>query len=682
MSESEFQTLGSLSPERNRYRLLLAITDLVARAKSLPDAFKTLAPPVLELTGGELLNLSLHDPYRDCMLTQYWKRNESGEFEAFPVDEDAGGWAWKHQEPIAIPDTEREDRFPSSVPVLLNHGVRSYTVLPVSTPSRHFGALGLGRKVPEALDHEDVEFLSRVALMGALALEKDRAYAAFEEQQSLVEISRALSSSLELDKLLPIILSSIRSIARYDRAVLTLLDEDGRSLHRYGDALEWEPFVNHGTTIPIEQSISAEAVRTQKVTFFDAADLRNMNDPLAKAMYEIGVRSACSVPLIAGNRVWGALNPSSTMEDAFGLPEIEYVQQVANQITVALQNAHAYGEIARLKDRLVQEKRYLEYEIQSANRPDDIVGSSPALKRVLDYAAIVADTDSTVLITGETGTGKERIARLIHSVSRRKDRNFVKVNCAAIPTGLLESELFGHEKGAFTGAVIQKLGRLELADKGTLLLDEIGEIPLELQPKLLRVLENQEFERLGGTKTIRVDVRLIAATNRDLARAIEEKEFRSDLFYRLHVFPVHLPALRERREDIPMLIRHFVEKCAARQHRQIDVIPDEAIAAMMHWGWPGNVRELENFIERSVILSEGNRLNPPLSELRDGMSRQPPQSDGTLRDKDRELIIEVLRQTRGVLSGPAGAAARLGLKRTTLQYKMQRLGISRMDYLH
>ena len=640
---------------------------------------------MLDLTGGELLNLSLHDPYRDCMLTQYWKRNESGEFEAFPVDEDASGWAWKHQERIAIPDTEREQRFPSCVPVLLNHGVRSYTVLPVSTPSRHFGALGLGRRVPEALDHEDVEFLSRVALMGALALEKERAYDAFEEQQSLVEISRALSSSLELDKLLPIVLTSIRSIARYDRAILTLLDEDGRGLHRYGDALEWEPFVNHGTTIPIEQSISAEAVRTQKATFFDAADLRNMNDPLAKAMYEIGVRSACSVPLIAGNRVWGALNPSSIMEDAFGLPEIEYVQLVANQIAVALQNAHAYGEIARLKDRLVQEKRYLEYEIQSANRPDDIVGASPSLKRVLDYAAIVADTDSTVLITGETGTGKERIARiarLIHSTSRRKDRNFVKVNCAAIPTGLLESELFGHEKGAFTGAVIQKLGRLELADKGTLLLDEIGEIPLELQLKLLRVLEDQEFERLGGTRTIRVDLRLIAATNRDLARAVEEKEFRSDLFYRLHVFPLHLPALRERREDIPMLIRHFVEKCAARQHRQIDVIPDEAVAAMMHWGWPGNVCELENFIERSVILSEGNRLNPPLSELREEMSRQLPQHDGTLRDKEREHIIEVLRQTRGVLSGPAGAAARLGLKRTTLQYKMQRLGISRMDYLH
>jgi len=271
---------------------------------------------------------------------------------------------------------------------------------------------------------------------------------------------------------------------------------------------------------------------------------------------------------------------------------------------------------------------------------------------------------------------------VIHSMSRRKDRNFIKVNCAAIPTGLLESELFGHEKGAFTGAISQKLGRLELADKGTLLLDEIGEIPLELQPKLLRVLQDQEFERLGGTKTIRVDVRLIASTNRDLVRAVEEKEFRDDLFYRLHVFPLHLPALHERREDIPMLIRHFVEKCAARLHKRIDVVPEDAIEAMMHWRWPGNIRELENFIERSVILSEGNRLSPPLGELREEISRQPSESGGTLRDKEREHIIEILRQTRGALSGPAGAAARLGLKRTTLQYKMQRLGISRMHYLH
>ena len=540
----------------------------------------------------------------------------------------------------------------------------------------------LGKSVPGTLKGEDVEFLSRVALMGALALERDRAHRAFEEQQSLVAISRELSSSLELEKLLPLILSSVRSIARYDRAVLSLLDEDGKNVHLYGDALGWESFLNHGNTVPLEQSLSAQAIQTRNIAFLTASDLHDMTEPLARAMYEGGVRSVCSVPLVAGNRIWGALNPSSMIENAFGPSEVEYLQQVANQIAAALHNAHAYREIAQLKERLTQEKRYLEGEIRSTNRSDDIVGNSPALKHVLDYAAIVADTDSTVLITGETGTGKERIARLIHSMSRRKDRNFIKLNCAAIPTGLLESELFGHEKGAFTGAVSQKVGRLELADKGTLLLDEIGEIPLELQPKLLRVLQDQEFERLGGTKTIRVDVRLIAATNRDLVRAVEEKEFRGDLFYRLHVFPLHLPALRDRREDIAMPVRHFVEKCAVRLHKRIDFIPDEAVEALMHWRWPGNIRELENFIERSVILSEGNRLSPPLGELREEISRQPSDSDGTLRDKEREHIIEILRQTRGALSGPAGAAARLGLKRTTLQYKMQRLGISRMDYLH
>jgi formate hydrogenlyase transcriptional activator len=674
---------GDATAETKRYRLLLEITELVARAQNLPAAFKEFAPPVLALTGGEMLNLSLHDPRRDCMQTHYWKENqESGEFDPFPVDGSASGWVWKHQELVAIPDTEREDRFPGFVPVLLNHGVRSYIALPLSTPNNHFGALGLGKRSPEIPNGEDIEFLSRVATMGALVLEKDRAYSAFEEQRSLVAISRALSSALDLEKLLPVILSSVRNIARYDRTILCLLDEDGKSTSLYGDALEWEPFVNHGRTIPLEQSLSARAIQSRDVAFLTAGDLSEMNGPLAKAMYADGVRSVCSVPLIVGDRVWGALNPSSMTEHAFGRSEAEYLQQVANQIAAALQNAYAYREIEKLKERLAAEKHYLECEIRSASRSDDIVGNSPVLKRVLDYAAIVADTDSTVLITGETGTGKELVARVIHSMSRRSDRNFIKVNCAAIPTGLLESELFGHEKGAFTGAVSQKLGRLELADKGTLLLDEIGDIPLELQPKLLRVLQDQEFERLGGTKTIRVDVRLIAATNRDLVRAVEEKEFRGDLFYRLHVFPLHLPALRDRRDDIPTLVRHFVEKCAFRMHKRIDVIPDEAIDAMMKWRWPGNIRELENFIERSVILSEGFQLKPPLGELREEISRQASDFDDSLRGKEREHIIEILRQTRGALSGPAGAAARLGLKRTTLQYKMQRLGISRTDYLH
>jgi formate hydrogenlyase transcriptional activator len=683
MSAGKFAIGEDPLPERSRYRLLLEITDMVARANSLPDAFKELAPPLLDLTGGELLSLSLHDPRRDCMLNRYWKKNqESGEFETSPVDKAVTGWAWEHQESITIPDTEREHRFPGCMPVWLNHGVRSYTVLPMSTPASRFGALGLGKSAPdEVLEREDVEFLSRVALIGALALEKEKAHRAFEEQQSLVAISRKLSSSLELEKVLSAILSSLRGIARYDRTVLSVLDEGGKDVRLYGDALEWEPLVNHGRAIPVEQSLSARAIQTRDVVFLTGSELHDMNEPLAIAMNEEGVRSVCSVPLVAGDQVWGTLNTSSTKENAFGPSEVEYLQQVANQIAAALQNAHAYSEIGQLKDRLAQEKRYLEYEIRSANRSEDIVGASPALKRVLDYAAIVADTDSTVLITGETGTGKELVARVIHSMSRRRERNFIKLNCAAIPTGLLESELFGHEKGAFTGAVSQKLGRLELADKGTLLLDEVGDIPLELQPKLLRVLQDQEFERLGGTKTIRVDVRLIASTNRDLVRAVEEKEFRSDLFYRLHVFPLHLPALRERREDIPLLVRHFVEKSAARLRKRIDVIPEEAIQAMTHWKWPGNIRELENFVERSVILSEGNRLSAPLGELREEISRQPSNSDITLRDKEREHIIEILRQTRGALSGPSGAAARLGLKRTTLQYKMQRLGISRMDYL-
>ena len=409
--------------------------------------------------------------------------------------------------------------------------------------------------------------------------------------------------------------------------------------------------------------------------------MSELDDPLAQSIHEAGILSVCTVPILAGNRVWGTLNASGMTEDAFQPSDVDYLQQVATQIATALMNAQAYREIAQLKDRLVQEKQYLEYEVRSANRSDDIIGNGPSLRRVLDYAAIVANTDSTVLLTGETGTGKERIARLIHDMSRRKDLNFIKVNCAAIPTGLLESELFGHEKGAFTGATSQKIGRLELADKGTLMLDEIGEVPLEMQPKLLRVLQDQEFEHLGGTKTIRVNVRLIAATNRDLPRAVAEKEFRSDLFYRLHVFPIHIPALRDRCEDIPMLVRHFVQKSMLRLHKRIDIIPDEAIQAMMRWRWPGNVRELENFIERSVILSEGPRLNAPLSELREQISRDSSQFDLTLRDKEKEHIIDILRQARGALSGPSGAAARLGLKRTTLQYKMQRLGITRTDYL-
>lgn len=281
-----------------------------------------------------------------------------------------------------------------------------------------------------------------------------------------------------------------------------------------------------------------------------------------------------------------------------------------------------------------------------------------------------------MLLLGETGTGKGLIARALHHASKRKDKPFVTLNCAAIPTGLLESELFGHEKGAFTGAVHQKVGRMESAEKGTLFLDEIGEISRELQPKLLRVLQDHEFERLGGTRTIKVDLRLIAATNRDLAKSVAEKQFRSDLFYRLNVFPIRIPPLRERREDIPVLVRHFVKKFAARMERAIETIPRETMDALNNWDWPGNVRELENLIERSVILTEGKALRVPLAELR----AHPGSGDSSLEKTEREHIIQILRKSRGIISGPKGAARYLGLKRTTLQSKMDRLGIARKDY--
>ena len=309
---------------------------------------------------------------------------------------------------------------------------------------------------------------------------------------------------------------------------------------------------------------------------------------------------------------------------------------------------------------------------------EEVVGESAALKQVLDQARTVAPSDTAVLLLGETGTGKEVIARALHGMSARKDSSFIKVNCAAIPTGLLESELFGHEKGAFTGAVNQKVGRLELADKGTLLLDEIGDLPLELQPKLLRVLQDGEFERLGGTRTIRVNTRLIAATNRNLADRMTEGQFRRDLYYRLSVFPIQVPALRDRPTDIPLLVRHFVEKYARRMHKDVKQIPTKTMNALVNQRWPGNVRQLENVIERAMILSDGPTLNVPVEDLAQG----PEDSyRDTIESVRREHIVSMLRKTGGVLSGPRGAAALMGMKRTTLQSMMQRLGISREEYM-
>ncbi len=401
------------------------------------------------------------------------------------------------------------------------------------------------------------------------------------------------------------------------------------------------------------------------------------------------MKEGCSLPLLSRGRILGSLDLGRTREVPFSDDEIEFLTQIANQVAIAVDNAIAYGQIADLKNELAQEKLYLESEIRSEMNFAEIIGNSPSLKAVLGQVEMVAPSDSTVLLLGETGTGKELMARAIHERSKRHSHAFVKLNCAAIPTGLLESEMFGHEKGAYTGAVAQRVGRFELAHGGTIFLDEVGEIPLELQPKLLRVLQEREFERLGSSRTLRSDARLVAATNCDLQGMVDEKKFRADLFYRLNVFPIFIPALRERREDIPMLVSHFTQLFSHRVNKKIETVPTETMNALVAYSWPGNIRELQNVIERAVLISNGPVLKVPVSDLRRRgvvVPGRPPSEEvsngegqpirDVLEDVERKQIVAALEQSRWVVSGPSGAAARLGLKRSTLQLRMKKLGIS------
>ena len=515
------------------------------------------------------------------------------------------------------------------------------------------------------------------ALTGTLRSEKERL-------QVLLQISRVLAANWDIGRVLLKISAALRRVLRHECAFLDLYNEEEKT------------FVRQPVDFPLGKGLFSAAPSTSAggpqgraivarhaITFSreEIAAFRSepLVEALAQSLLDEGIKSLCCVPLVRPGGAVGALSLASTRADAFRPEDLSLLNQVGAQLAISLENARAARQIQELKDRLAEEKRYLEDEIQTELNFEEIVGNSPALKKVLDQVATVATSDATVLILGETGTGKELIARAIHRIGHRRDKSFIKVNCAAIPTGLLESELFGHEKGAFTGAVSQKIGRMELADTGTLFLDEVGDIPLELQPKLLRVLQDQEFERLGSTRTIKVDIRLIAATNQDLGASIAAHEFRSDLFYRISVFPVRVPPLRERRADIPMLVSYFVQKFARRMERDIETIPAETMNALINWHWPGNVRELENFIERSVILTEGTALHAPLAELVDASKSEA--SDCTLENAEREHIIRVLRETGGVIAGPEGAAHRLGLKRTTLQSKIQKLGIKRDDYI-
>ena len=493
-----------------------------------------------------------------------------------------------------------------------------------------------------------------------------------ERLKLLLDMTNALISNLEPRDLLRTISASIRQCMHCDTVGIWFPDEEQRQMRAVTvDFPEGKGFLKEDMLRPIEGSAVGETFRTGKpIVITKATEIREPDHYLAFAE---GITSGCSLPLISRNRTLGVLTLGWRDENAFSSEDIEFLMRAAGQVAIAIENALAYREIAELKDKLAQEKLYLEQEIRTEADFEGIIGQSSALRQVLHLVETVATSDSTVMLLGETGTGKELIARAIHDRSRRKDRTLIKLNCAAIPTGLLESELFGHERGAFTGAITQKLGRLELADQGTLFLDEVGDIPLEVQPKLLRALQEREFERLGSTRTKSVDVRMVAATNRDLEKMVAEKQFRSDLYYRLNVIPIRIPPLRERPEDIPLLVRYFAQKYARRMQKKIESVSAASMRKLARWRWPGNVRELENLVERAVVLSLGGKLEISVPELADGSMSAARAGIDKFEKQDR--IVRILRETKGRVGGTDGAAARMGLKRTTLIERMKKLGI-------
>jgi PAS domain S-box-containing protein len=503
------------------------------------------------------------------------------------------------------------------------------------------------------------------------------------EEAVMLQLTSALLANMDVRRLLDAISASIGEVIPHDAATLGLYDTDSDRLIVQFLGGAGSETRRGDVRLQLNDSPAGEAFRTREPVVLEKMQGSRFAAAGVQHLTVLGMQSGCWVPLIHRGQTIGALAVASQLESAFGHREAEMLVQVADQVAMAVNNAVAFRQIADLRDRLSQEKQYLEEEINLENRFEDIVGESSGLRQVLKQIETVAPTDATVLIQGETGTGKELLARAIHRLSPRRERTFIKLNCAAIPAGLLESELFGHEKGAFTGAIARKMGRLELAHEGTLFLDEVGEMPLELQPKLLRAIQEREFERLGGTRPIRVNVRLIAATNRDLGKMVTEKQFRADLFYRLKVFPIFSPPLRDRANDIPVLVRHFVSTHSRRMGKSIETIPDETMEALKRWKWPGNIRELENFLERAVILTRGSVLYVPLAELKseDDNEENLDTESPTLHAAEREHIVRVLRETKGQVGGPYGAAERLGLKRTTLNSKIKKLGIERRDYI-
>jgi formate hydrogenlyase transcriptional activator len=671
-----------------RYQALIRVSQAISAHRDPQELFRLLKDELRRVVTSDHVSFFLYDEEakKVCPLTlNLLNRPEVPSPLGCSQEDSATWWVYEHQKPLVIPYVDRESRFPGTMECIRRQGIQSACALPLKTVHRKLGCLACGSKVPNAYSEEEVGFLTLVADQVALAIDDALHFEALQvahrELQGerdrlklLLDLNNAVVSNLEFRDLLRAIAASVRRVMKCDSAGVALLESDTSQLRIYAlDFPEGKGLISEEGAAPVEGTFAAGVLRTGEAVLLDRDDLAHLHFSDPTAHQAEGLKWLCLLPLIAHDSVLGVLGLGRLQDETFSQSDIGFLKQIAGQVAIAVENALAYRQIAELKDKLALEKLYLEDEIRSEMNFEEIVGASTALRHALNQVETVASTDSTVLLLGETGTGKELVARAIHSHSRRSDRAFVKLNCAAIPTGLLESELFGHEKGAFTGAVSQKVGRLELADQGTLFLDEVGDIPPELQPKLLRALQEREFERLGSTRTKKVDVRLVAATNRDLPKMVAESQFRSDLYYRLNVFPIRIPPLRERPEDIPLLVRHFTQKYARRLEKPIDTIPARAMNRLRQWHWPGNVRELENFIERAVILTPGSVLNVPVSELAAGSSSPRLEGDAS---SEREQILRVLKETAGRVGGANGAATRLGLKRTTLISRMKKLGIT------
>ncbi|HEY2461675.1 MAG TPA: sigma 54-interacting transcriptional regulator [Candidatus Acidoferrum sp.] len=693
-----------LEHSRRQLEALLEVSEAIAQQRDLPALFHDLAERLHAVVEFDFLTLVLHDPATNVMrlhvLETRIETEKPSSGAEYPVDEHPSGWVWQTQQPFVVSDTESDPRYPEFLHRLRDFGVRAIAMLPLTSAQHRLGALAIGRIVPQRITDAELQFMLRVASQVAVAVDNAinfQSAQAYQQQlaqerdrlQVLLQVNNVLVSNRELPELFRGIVSTLQRVIHHDYTSLALLDPATGFLKIY--ALDFpgrQGLLKSEMIIPRDSSPAGAAITQGRPLIARGAELDRYPSEVVRTLRAEGLQTICCIPLINHGRAFGTLNLASRRSDVFTPQDVELLQQVAAQIAIAVENAVAFKEIDALKDKLAVEKLYLEEEIRSELNFEEIIGDSQPLKKALAQVELVAPATTTALILGETGTGKELIARAIHNLSPRRERTFVKINCAAIPAGLLESELFGHERGAFTGAVTKKIGRFELADGGTLFLDEVGDIPLELQPKLLRVLQEQEFERLGSNQTQRVDVRVVAATNGDLAKLVAERAFRSDLYYRLNVFPIQIPALRERREDVPLLVRYFVQKFSRRLNKAVEYVPADAMDALTNYAWPGNVRELENFIERAVLLSPGKELRVQISELKANVNagnvgaasfeRAPVgASISTLEEAERQHILRALRQTEWRIAGAKGAAAILGMKRTTLQARMRKLGIRR-----